>query len=345
MITKSLILIVEEDMETAETLMNILGGYYQLNWVDSEKKVFKYLAHINSPPELILFSSKFATTESYKALQQNNKTNETPIIFLINTRDEVVPALNIGASGTLQKPFLQKEVLSQVNINVFSHQDKLALRNYNMVLEETVKERTHEIIDRLVIASSYKDDDTSIHIVRMARYSAELGRASGLNDKECYLILHAAPMHDIGKIGIQDKILLKPGKLCSDEWKVMQTHATIGEKILGGSKSELLQKAADIALTHHEKWDGSGYPIGLSGKDIPIFGRIVALCDVFDALTMERPYKKAWSVENAIKEIKKISGTHLDPQLVDHFIQILPEILKIKESFAEENRNIETLVF
>ena len=321
--------------------MEILKGYYLVDWVDSETKVFKYLVRRNTPPDLMLFSNKFAGAKLCQTLRQNELTAEIPVIFLIETRDEVASAFDIGASGTLQKPFLQKEVLAQGNIHISSRQDKLALRNYNQRLEETVQERTHEIIDRLVLASSYKDDDTTVHIVRMAEYSVALARTFGLSEKECYLILHAAPMHDIGKIGIPDRVLLKPGKLDAEEWKIMKTHSEIGAKILSGSRSELLQKAAEIALTHHEKWNGSGYPVGLTGEDIPLSGRIVALCDVFDALTMERPYKKAWPVKDSVTEIKKLSGAHFDPQLVNHFLQILPEILKIKAQFTEENRKEE----
>ena len=165
--------------------------------------------------------------------------------------------------------------------------------------------------------------------------AALLGQAAGMDEHAADLLLNASPMHDIGKIGIPDHILLKPGKFEADEWEIMKTHAQIGADILSGDDSELLSMARDIALTHHEKWDGSGYPNGLSGEAIPLVGRITALADVFDALTSERPYKKAWSVEDAVNLIREQSGKHFDPTLVKLFVQALPEILEIKEKYAE----------
>ncbi len=159
----------------------------------------------------------------------------------------------------------------------------------------------------------------------------------GLTDKECERIRYASPMHDIGKIGIPDPILLKPGKLNHDEWEIMKTHAEIGAQILSGSNSPLLQLAERIAITHHEKWDGSGYPRGLKGEDIPLVGRIVPLCDVFDALISERPYKKKWSVEEATNLINKESGSHFDPDIVPIFMKILPDLLEIQEKYKEYN--------
>lgn len=212
-----------------------------------------------------------------------------------------------------------------------------AVRHQNRFLEEKVRERTKElqdsrleVIHRLGRAAEYRDNDTGLHTIRMSRYAAALGRAAGMTEAECELLLHASPLHDVGKIAIPDRILLKPGKLDPDEWEVMKTHAAIGAELLAGSRSELMQMAETIALTHHEKWDGSGYPRGLKGEEIPLVGRICALCDVFDALTSERPYKKAWSVPEAMAEIERGSGTHFDPRLVELFKQILPEIMEIR---------------
>jgi len=152
-------------------------------------------------------------------------------------------------------------------------------------------------------------------------------------------MLHASPMHDIGKIGIPDHILLKPGKFEPEEWEIMKTHAVIGANILEGDDSELMKCAGEIALTHHEKWDGSGYPYGLSGEAIPLVGRIAALADVFDALTSVRPYKEAWTVEAAVDLIKENRGTHFDPDLVTVFLEQLPGILKIRDQFSEPENN------
>jgi putative two-component system response regulator len=170
----------------------------------------------------------------------------------------------------------------------------------------------------------------------MSRLSAHLAKVMGMNDRECDLILNASPMHDVGKIGIPDNILLKPGKLTSKEWDIMKTHPDIGAEILSGSESELLKLAESIALTHQERWNGSGYPKGLKGEEIPLEGRLVALCDVFDALTSERPYKRAFSVEESMAIIEKNRGIDFEPELVDIFKDNLSDMVDIIHSFSDE---------
>jgi putative two-component system response regulator len=192
-----------------------------------------------------------------------------------------------------------------------------------------------EIVVRLGRAAEYRDNETGMHVIRMSNYSAALARAAKLPEEQCDLILQASPMHDVGKIGIRDNVLLKPGKLEGDEWTNMKTHVDIGVSILSGGDSKIIQLAQEIAATHHEKYDGSGYPKGLKGEEISISGRIVPICDVFDALTSVRPYKKAWTVEDAIDLLKQEKGKHFDPALVDMFISILPEILEIRERHSE----------
>ena len=176
----------------------------------------------------------------------------------------------------------------------------------------------------------------------MSKYSALLGQAIGLDDKKCELILNASPMHDIGKIGIPDRILLKPGKLDSAEWEIMKTQVTIGGEILSGDDSTLIVMARIMTMEHHENWDGSGYPKGLKGEEISLQGRIIPVCDVFDALTSERPYKKAWTVEEAMVEIKNLSGAKFEPFLVEKFQHILPEVLKIKASYSDSSNGQNT---
>jgi putative two-component system response regulator len=167
--------------------------------------------------------------------------------------------------------------------------------------------------------------------------AALMAKELGFGKEESENILHAAPMHDIGKIGIPDKVLLKPGKLDEEEWTIMKQHTTIGGHILEGDDSDLLRLAREIALTHHERWDGTGYPRGLQGEDIPLSGRIVSLADVFDALTSVRPYKKAWKVEEAVAFIQENRGSQFDPNLVDLFEKLLPEILQIRNRFMDED--------
>ena len=209
-------------------------------------------------------------------------------------------------------------------------------------LEKRVRERTQElhdtrlqIIRRLGKAAEFKDEETGLHIIRMSRMCALLGHAMGLGQDECDLLLSASPMHDIGKIGIPDHILLKQGKLDKDEWILMKTHTTIGAELLSGNNSRLLVMAKEIALSHHEKYDGSGYPLGLAGEEIPLAGRLSAVCDVFDALISKRPYKAAWPVDRAMAEIKKEAGRHFDPHIAMAFEEILPQIITIIEEYQD----------
>jgi len=204
------------------------------------------------------------------------------------------------------------------------------------VRADELRETRLQIVQRLGLAAEYKDNETGLHVIRMSHYAKLLALAAGLHEAEAEDLLHAAPMHDVGKIGIPDRILQKPGKLDADEWAVMQTHATIGGDIIGEHQHGMLAMARTIALTHHEKWDGSGYPCGLAGQAIPLVGRIVAVADVFDALTSARPYKTAWSVEQAVAFLREQRGRHFDPELVDLFLEQLPAVCAIKDRWAEE---------
>lgn len=196
---------------------------------------------------------------------------------------------------------------------------------------QELQEAYIDTIHRLVLAAEYKDEDTGDHIVRMSRYSALIAEKLDLSAEEVQNILYAAPMHDVGKIGIPDSILMKPGKLTDEEFETMKTHSTIGANILAYSKAEILQLAKQIAISHHEKWNGKGYPQGLAGDNIPMPARIVGLADAFDALTSKRPYKDPFPVEVALDIIKKDRGHHFDPDVVDVFLENIDEILKIKE--------------
>jgi two-component system response regulator RpfG len=205
------------------------------------------------------------------------------------------------------------------------------------VATDQITLREKETILRLARAGEYRDEGTGNHVIRMAKYSRLIAEALGCFSKQdCDDLEYAAPMHDIGKIGIPDGILLKPGKLNEYEWDIMQTHTTIGHAILSDSQSRYMQIGAIIALNHHERFDGKGYPNGLEGEDIPLIARVVAVADVFDALVSARPYKKAWPEEEAIAYIQQQAGTHLDPQCVDAFMQRLDEIKQIKSDYADE---------
>ncbi len=199
-----------------------------------------------------------------------------------------------------------------------------------------MKDAYLDTIHRLALAAEYKDEDTGDHIVRMSRYCALLAKEIGLHDQQVQNILYASPMHDIGKIGIPDNILMKKGRLTDDEFDLMKTHTTIGAKILARSNVEILQVAETIALSHHEKWNGKGYPAGLAGDQIPIEGRIVALPDAFDALTSRRPYKEPYPVDVATDIIRKERGAHFDPQIVDAFMDNFDKILQIREEVGSD---------
>ncbi len=273
----------------------------------------------------------------------------TPILMVTaNDQKEVCyEALGAGATDFLTKPVDKVEFQARIKnmLTLSDAQKKLA--DHSTWLAEEVRRATLEILDReretvvrLSRAAEYRDPDTGAHILRMAHYSALIARELGLSVFDQTLLLEAAPMHDIGKVGIADAILLKPGRLTEDELVVMRTHPLLGYKLLNGSSSKVLQTGADIALGHHEKFDGSGYPSGLVGEAIPIFSRIVAVADVFDALTSERPYKQAWSLARSTDFLKANAGTHFDPLCVDAFLADWASVLEIKKRFQDEDESV-----
>ncbi|MGA3037592.1 MAG: two-component system response regulator [Vulcanimicrobiaceae bacterium] len=269
---------------------------------------------------------------------------DIPIIMLTGEQDAEIRrrAIEAGASDFLNKPADPVEFSSRVRNLLELRQRRKELADRAQHLASEVRAATREIalreretINRLSRAAEFRDNETGMHIVRMGRFAQVIGRALGLGESEAELLLLAAPMHDIGKVATPDAILLKPGKLTPDEWTIMKQHTTAGYEILKDSASTMLQKGAEIALTHHEKWDGSGYPNGIAGDAIPISGRICAISDVFDALTSVRPYKPAWPAEQAIIHIHQSSGTHFDPDLVKVFERVLPEINDIRAQLTD----------
>ena len=268
----------------------------------------------------------------------------TPLLMITaNDRKDVrYRALDAGANDYLTKPVDKVEFLARSkNMLVVSEANKLLAQRASWLADE-VRKATAKIVDRerdtvfrLCKAAEYRDPETDAHIQRMAHFSKVIAAGLGMSLEQQELLLEAAPMHDIGKVGISDNILLKPGRLDEAEFEIMKQHASFGYELLKGSASSVLQAGAEIALGHHEKYDGSGYPSGLKGEDIPIFCRIVAVADVFDALTSERPYKKAWTVEEAIDFLMAGSGKHFDPDCVKAFLAAWDEVEAIRDRYQE----------
>ncbi|MDF1583132.1 MAG: HD domain-containing protein [Methyloprofundus sp.] len=296
-------------------------------------------------PDLIIFGPAHGCTLDKLSthLQDLNPNTALPPIFLINSEQAHIPPINAGAKDFINSPVNSEEFLYRLHHLILNELSSQESAGYTKTILETIQQRNNElqesqleIIECLGYATEFRDSETGMHTIRVGHYSVCLAKAMGMNDREAEKLLYSAPMHDVGKIGIPDAILLKPSRLEDKEWEIMKQHTLIGEQILNRSKNKLLQQASLIALSHHEKWDGSGYPNGLSGTNIHLYGRIVAIVDVFDALTMERPYKKAWSIENALALINAESGKHFDPSLVELFNEFLPEIIKIKDTYKDD---------
>lgn len=277
--------------------------------------------------------------EVLAALSGKARREQIPVVMVTghNDRDTRLLTLHAGAKDFITKPLDLAELTARVRNLLETRALHLQQRRQNRVLEEKVAARTEElhatrleIIRRLARAAEYRDGDTGVHVQRMSLYAEAIGRTLGLPAHELDLLLNASPMHDVGKIGIPDIILLKPGKLTPEEFAVMRQHTLIGADILQGQGSALLRTAHDIALCHHERWDGAGYPHGLSGTAIPLPARIAAVADVFDALTMVRPYKRAWNMDDARREIVGQAGQRFDPSVVAGFEACFDELLVIR---------------
>lgn len=306
-----------------------------LAWCGHEEPDLIVLDYRMPPPDGIEFIAR------YNDLRPDSGT---PIVMITSAKDKSVRhrALELGASDFIEKPADPVEFLARVRNLLALRESRLALRKRADTLAQEVAratrevvEREEETIDRLMRAAEFRDNDTGMHIVRMGEFAAALGTQVGLSESDCRLLRLATPMHDIGKVATPDRILLKPGPLTADEWKVMREHTTAGYEILKGSSSTVIQVAAEIAYGHHEHYDGSGYPRGLSAIAIPLSARICAVADVFDALTSERPYKPAWDPERAFGELERIGGTHLDPQLTTAFVGMKERVLALRARFSD----------
>ncbi|OEJ68996.1 HD domain-containing phosphohydrolase [Magnetovibrio blakemorei] len=341
------ILVVDDNFTNVTLLTNLLeaeGYVHVIGVTDPREAVALYQAE---PFDLVLLDIRMPHMNGYEVIQTLKSMangNIAPIMVLTaqTDMDTKLKALEAGAQDFLHKPFERVEALIRIRNMLEVRLLHNQVRQQNEDLEHKVQERTHEleetrleVVRRLGRAAEYKDNETGMHVVRMSKIAELLGRAIGMSEEDVKLLLHASPMHDIGKIGIPDSVLLKPGKLDPAEWEVMKTHAQIGIEILGDHVSPLMQMARMVAYSHHEKWDGSGYPRALKGDAIPLVGRITAVADVFDALTSERPYKKAWIIEDAAQFIKDQSGIHFDPAIVEQFCKHFEAIAAISKSYRD----------
>lgn len=336
---KPTILVVDDVPENIDVLTGVLKDEYRVRAATNGPSALT-LAQ-KAPPDLILLDIMMPGMDGYevcRALKSDVNTRKVPVIFVtaMGEVEDESRGFEVGCVDYLTKPVSPPIVKQRIKTH-------LALYDQNRALESQVYERTVElehtrlqVIHRLGRAAEYRDNETGLHVIRMSHYAYAIGKAAGMNRDEADLLLNTAPMHDVGKIGIPDAILTKPGKLSPDEWVTMRRHCEYGASIIGDYPHPLFQASRTIALTHHEKWNGQGYPNGLAGEDIPLSGRIVALADVFDALTSVRPYKDAWTVEDALEWIKTQREQHFDPELVDVFFSILPDILEFKEKYAED---------
>ena len=336
---KQTILVVDDTVENIDVLSGVLRPTYKVKAALNGERALK-IAHGDPQPDMILLDIMMPEMDGYEVceiLKSNPLTARIPVIFVTakTAVEDEQKGLALGAVDYITKPVNAAIVQARVHTH-------LALYDQNRELELKVRERTEElnltrleIIRRLGRAAEYKDNETGLHVIRMSHYSRLLAAAVNSDPEWVDLVYNAAPMHDIGKIGIPDSILLKKTKLNDAEWKLMRQHPDYGAEIIGDHPSPLLQLAKKIALSHHEKWDGSGYPGGLQGEAIPLAGRIVAVADVFDALTTERPYKKAWPVEEALSYIMDNAGKHFDPALTALLKKIKPELLAIKSRYEE----------
>jgi putative two-component system response regulator len=330
------ILIIDDEERIVRVLERLLagGGYTSVtSTTDAREAVAAFIEH---EPDLVLLDLHMPHVDGYEVLAGLQHyipaDGYVPVVMLTGDLSPTARqrALSMGVQDFLSKPFDPLEVLLRIKNLLETRALHLMLQRQNDLLEEKVEQRRQElqeaqreILDRLALAAEFRDDDTRQHTARVGEISAKIAQEMGLPDSVVDVIRKAAPLHDLGKIGMPDDILLKLGKLTDDEFDVMQSHTEIGARILSGSSHAILQTAEQIALTHHERWDGSGYLNGLAGENIPLASRIVAVADVFDALTHRRPYKEPWPVDRALDEIERLQGQRFDPRVVSALRQVI----------------------
>lgn len=327
------ILIIDDEAANVAVLHRMLhrAGYTRL--AETSDPLQAAVLFTQFRPDLVCLDLHMPGLDGFGVLEQLapliSPATYLPILMLTGDSSPAAKkrALSLGAKDFVTKPFDLTEVRLRIKNLLTPRFMHLELSSYNELLERQVRERTHaleesrvEVLERLARAAEFRDDVTGQHTRRVGQLAGRLAQCVGVGRAEIETITRAAPLHDIGKIGVPDHILLKPGKLDPEEFAIMKRHSSIGAEILSGGRSSLIQVAAEIAHHHHERWDGSGYPAGLSHDSIPLSARVVALADVFDALTHDRPYRTAWPLADVLREIQRQSGAHFDPDLVVAFM-------------------------
>ena len=325
--TRRTLLLVDDEPFNLHVLKHILQDDYHLLFAKNGRNALELCRKNHF--DLILLDVMMPEMTGFDVcaeLKKDHQTANIPVIFVSALSDimDETHGFEVGAVDYITKPLNRAIVKARVATHL------------SLVSTVELQETQLKIVQRLGRAAEYKDNETGLHVIRMSHFARLLALASGFSEAAADRLFHAAPMHDVGKIGIPDHILLKPGPLNEDEWKIMRRHPQIGAEIIGEHASPLLKTARTISLTHHEKWDGSGYPNQLQGEKIPLIGRMIAIVDVFDALTTERPYKRAWTIEDAIAYLKQESGRHFDPELITSFLKVMPGIIEIKMRWSEE---------
>ena len=320
------LLLVDDEPTNLQVLRHVLQADYRLLFATDGARALQVARE--QLPQLILLDIMMPGMDGYavcRALKADPATAGIPVIFItaLNDSQDETAGFDVGGVDYLTKPVSPPVVRARVRTHL------------SLVRMDELRETRLQIVQRLGRAAEYKDNETGMHVIRMSHFSQLLALAAGCSPAWAEDLLNAAPMHDVGKIGIPDAVLRKPGPLDADEWATMRRHPEIGAEIIGEYPSGVLQLAREIALAHHEKWDGSGYPRGLAGEAIPVSARIVAIADVFDALTTRRPYKEPWPVQEAMNHIAAQAGKHFDPALVALFAPLLPQLLEIRARWAE----------